>query len=163
MKRLTFKIFRIRMPDTFPAFFMSLRRYIIMQVFDGFIAAVASEFNIKFNKKSEGIYTTRIEFDNNRSQDVLVTLGNDESGDRIISYFSIIAKLKQKSNDFFEYALKMNATLDYGAIALMENALVLRSNMLLRNCEPDRFFKSLTYVAAKADELEEKLTHKDGY
>ena len=126
-----------------------------MEAFDGFIAAIGSEFNLQFIKDSEGAYTTNIEFENGRKQEILITLSNDESGDRIIHYYSVIAKLKQDSNDLFKYALELNSALDYGAIVLMNEALVLRESILLHHCEPQRFMKSLSYIAAKADELEE--------
>ena len=134
-----------------------------MDVFDGFISAVAKEFRIKFHKDSQGGYSTRIEFDNNRSQDVLITLRSDESGDRIINYYSIVCKLKKDVCELYKYSLQMNSTLDYGAIALLDEKLVLLNSILLQDCDPRRFMKSLTYIAAKADELEETLLDKDIY
>ena len=126
-----------------------------MEAFDGFIAAIASEFKFKFNKDSEGVYTTDIEFENGRTQKILITLSKDESGDRIIHYYSVIAKLKRDSMELYKYSLELNSTLDYGAIVLMDGTLVLRNSILLHHCEPQRFMKSLIYIAAKADELEE--------
>lgn len=128
-----------------------------MEAFDGFIAAIASEFKLKFHKDSDGAYITNIEFENERKQEILITLSNDESGDRIIHYYSVIAKVKRDSIELFKYALGLNATLDYGAIVLMNGSLVLRESILLHHCEPQRFMKSLIYIAAKADELEEIL------
>jgi hypothetical protein len=132
-----------------------------MQVFDGFVAAIASEFKLKFHKVREGAYTTVLEFEGNRSQEVMVALADDESGDRLITAFSVIAKVKADFGELYKYALKLNATIDYGAIALMDDTLVLRSTLLLEDCDPHQFVKSLTYIAAKADELEELLTLKD--
>jgi hypothetical protein len=132
-----------------------------MEIFDGFIAAITSEFKIKFHKVKDGIYATNIEFDNGRAQKVTVTLTFDESGDRLINYHSVIAKVGSDYAELFKYALQMNATIDYGAIALIENNLVLRNTLLLEDCEPHQFVKSLTYIAAKGDEIEELLTKKD--
>ena len=134
-----------------------------MNEFDGFIAAIASEFKILFHKDSDLVYTTDIEFENDRSQQVLISLAKDESGDRLINYYSIIAKLKFDSVELFKFSLKLNSTLNYGALALFEETLVLRNSILLRNCDPARFMKSLTYIAAKADELEELLIQKNLY
>ncbi|HOO70256.1 MAG TPA: hypothetical protein PK926_00735 [Spirochaetota bacterium] len=128
-----------------------------MEVFDGFISAIASEFKIKFHKDAEGSYTTRIDFENGRNQEVLVTLSNDESGDRIINYYSVVGKLKKDLCELYKYALQLNSTFDYGALALLDNTLVLRNSILLEDCDPIRFMKSLTYIAAKADEMEEML------
>lgn len=132
-----------------------------MEVFDGFIAAIASEFKIKFQKVKDGVYNTSIEFDNDRAQKVMVTLTHDESGDRLINYYSVIAKVKSDYAELFKYALKMNAAIDYGAIALLEDTLILRNTLLLEDCNPHQFAKSLTYIAAKADEMEELLTSRD--
>ncbi|HOW83537.1 MAG TPA: hypothetical protein PK573_13320 [Spirochaetota bacterium] len=134
-----------------------------MEVFDGFISAIASEFKLKFHKDSEGSYRTKIDFENGRSQEVLVTLSNDESGDRVINYYSIVGKLKQDLCELYKYALQLNATFDYGAIALMDSTLVLRNSILLEDCDPMRFMKSLTYIAAKADEMEEMLIQENRY
>lgn len=134
-----------------------------MEVFDGFISAIASEFKIRFHKDAEGTYRANIEFDNDRSQEVLVTLSRDESGDRIINYYSIIGRLKKDLAELYKYCLQMNATLDYGSLALMNDALILRNTLLLKDCDPVRFMKSLSYIAAKADELEEMLINENIY
>ena len=132
-----------------------------MEVFDGFISAVATEFKIQFHKDSEKSYTTTIEFENNRSQEILITLSYDESGDRIINYYSVVVNLKKDSAELYKYSLQINSTLDYGSLALIENSLVLRNSILLQDCDAIRFMKSLTYIAAKADELEETLISED--
>ncbi len=134
-----------------------------MEVFDGFIAAIAAEFRIRFHKDSEGAYTTNIEFDNNRSQEVLITLAKDEAGDRIINYYFIVAKLKGDFYEVYKYALQLNTTLNYGALGLLNDTLVLRNSILLQDCDPRRFMKTLTYIAAKADEFEEMFIKKNIY
>jgi hypothetical protein len=134
-----------------------------MEVFDGFIAAIASEFKIKFHKDAEGIYSTVLDFDNNRSQQVLITLTKDEADDRVINYYAIIAKLKNDLAELYKYSLQLNSTLIYAAIALLGDKLILRNSLLLRDCDPTRFMKSLTYIAAKADELEEILLKENIY
>jgi hypothetical protein len=131
-----------------------------MHIFDGFIAAIAEELKIKFHKKEPGVYTTKIEFEDNRSHEVLINLAEDESGDRMIHYYSLIAHLKKDDIELYRYILKTNSTIDYGAVALLEDNLILRNSILLEDCEPKRFLKSLIYIAAKADELEELLTNK---
>lgn len=132
-----------------------------MEVFDGFIAAIAAEFKLKFNKDGPGAYSTELKFDNSRSQRVLVTLTRDEVGDRIINYYSSIGKLKGDFCELYKYALQTNAALPLGALALVDDTLVLRNSILLQDCDPRRFLKSLTYIAAKADEFEEILLKED--
>jgi len=134
-----------------------------MEVFDGFISAIASEFKIRFHKDAEGSYITNIEFDNDRSQEVLITLRKDESGDRTISYYSVIGKLKKDLCELYKYSLQLNANLDYGSVALVNDTLILHQAILLKDCDPMRFMKSLTYIAAKADELEELLIKENIY
>lgn len=132
-----------------------------MEIFDGFISAIASELKIPFHKDKKGNYTVSLEFDNGRSQDVLVSLKKDESGDRVIHYHSKIASLKQDTWDLYKSSLQQNLTFDYGALALDKNTLVMHNTVLLENCEPRRFMKSLIYIAAKADEIEELLAKED--
>lgn len=132
-----------------------------MEIFDGFISAVAAEFKIPFHKGKNGTYTATLEFDNGRSQDILISLKKDEAGDRVINYRSIVATLKQDTWEFYKYCLKQNLSLDYGALALDGETLVVNNSMLLEGCEPRRFIKSLVYIAAKADELEETIARDD--
>ncbi|OHD67783.1 MAG: hypothetical protein A2W19_13220 [Spirochaetes bacterium RBG_16_49_21] len=134
-----------------------------MEMFDGFISAIASEFKIRFHKDMQGSYTTNIEFDNNRSQEVLITLSKDEAGDRIINYYSIVGRLRKDLAELYKYCLQLNTTLDYGALALLDDTLILRNSILLRDCDPVRFMKSLSFIAAKADELEEVLIKENIY
>ena len=132
-----------------------------MQVFDGFMAAIASEFKMKFHKVEDAVYRTTLEFEDGRKQEVFISLDHDESGDRMIMCRSNIAKVKADQPELFKYALKLNATIDYSAIALTNDTLILKNTLLLEDCDPHLFMKSLIYVAAKADELEEMLTQKD--
>ncbi len=134
-----------------------------MEVFDGFIAAVASEFKIKFHKDSTGVYTTHLDFENERSQEVLITLTKDEAGDRVINMYSVVVKLKDDFFEIYKYSLQLNATIHYGALALLNDTMILKTSLLLKDCEPVRFMKSLTYIAAKADELEELFVKKNIY
>lgn len=132
-----------------------------MEIFDGFISAIASEFKIPFHKDKSGNYMATLEFDNGRSQDILVSLKKDESGDRVIHYHSVVASLEKDAVDLYKSALQQNLTFDYGALALDKNNLVMHNTVLLESCEPRRFMKSLIYVAAKADEIEESLSRED--
>ena len=134
-----------------------------MELFDGYIAAIASEFNMKFDKESDGIYNTRIEFENDRHQDVLIKLLDDESGDKMIHFYSNIMNLKDDSLMLFKHSLQINSELDYGAIVMKDDKLMLKNAILMHQCEPQRFMKNLVYVAAKADELEEQFTNKDKF
>lgn len=132
-----------------------------MEIFDGFISAIASELKMPFHKSKNGNYTVTLEFDNGRNQDVTVYLKKDESGDRVIHYQSRIVTLKKDTWDLYKSALRQNLTFDYGALALDKDTLVMHNSVLLEDCEPRRFMKSLIYIAAKADEIEETLSKDD--
>ncbi len=132
-----------------------------MEIFDGFISAVASEFKIPFHKGKGGNYTATLEFDNGRSQDMEISLRSDESGDRVINFHSVVAKVDKDNLELFKNCLKMNMEFDYGSLALRGKDLVMYNSILLSGCEPIRFIKSLIYVAAKADELEEMFIKED--
>lgn len=132
-----------------------------MEIFDGFISAVASELKIPFHKGKGGHYTTTLEFDNGRSQDMEISLRNDESGDRVINFHSVVAKLDKDNWELYKNCLRMNMEFDYGSLALRGNELVMYNSILLSGCEPIRFIKSLIYVGAKADELEEMFVKED--
>jgi hypothetical protein len=132
-----------------------------MEIFDGFISAVASELKIPFHKSKSGYYTATIEFDNGRSQDMEISLRNDESGDRVINFLSVVVSLERENMEFYRNCLRMNMEFDYGTLALRGNELVMYNSILLTGCEPRRFIKSLVYVAAKADELEEMFVKED--
>lgn len=135
----------------------------MFKIFDGFIAAVSTETKIPFLKDENGNYTANIEFSNDRRQKVFVTLDKDESGDGIVRYYSVICHLpeKQHSLELFRDALQAGVYFDYGAIGLMDSTLIVFQTVLLNNLQARTFIKSLVYVAAKADELEESLVHVD--
>ena len=134
-----------------------------MEMFDGFISAIAGEFKIRFHKDEDGNYTTNIEFEDSRSQEMFITLSKDESGDSIIKYYSIIGKLKRDLSELYKFLLQQNVMLDYGSIALLNDTLVIKSSILLDECNPHEFMKSLIYIAAKADEFEEMFTKNNVY
>jgi len=133
-----------------------------MEIFDGFISGVASELKIPFHKGKDGIYTADIEFENGRSQEIIVSLRKDEAGDRVINYSSKIGEIGESTEkDIFQTCLRLNRKFDYGALALEENTLVMYNSIMLSDIEPRRFIKSLFYIAAKADEIEEILMSSD--
>lgn len=135
----------------------------MLKIFDGFVAAISSETKIPFFKDDNNNYTATLEFDNDRKQKVFITFDKDEAGDGIIRYYSVICHLneQQHSLELFRDALRYSSSLDYGAVALMENVLVLVQTAMFVNLEVRSFMKSLIYVAAKADELEEALVKVD--
>jgi len=134
----------------------------MLELFDGFISAVGTELKLDFKKESDGEYSTNIEFEGGRHQRVWIVLDTDESGDPMVSYYSVICKLENENPALYKEALNLNTTLTYGAIALFnEKSLIMHQATFLKDMDPQRFVKSLFYVAAKADELEEQFTGLD--
>lgn len=134
----------------------------MLEIFDGFINAVASEFHIPFKKESDGEYSALVEFEGGRHQKVLISFDKDDQGDPMINYYSVICKLEDTAPDLLREALLLNTTLTYGAIALMEDdSLIMHHASFLKDLDPQRFIKSFLYIAAKSDELEEQLTGED--
>lgn len=133
----------------------------MLNLFDGFIAAVRSETHIDFEKTEEGTYIARVEFEGGRKQKVLVSLGKDDAGDSTIEYFSKVCHVPEGNPEFFKNALKTNVSLTYCGLALMNDELILQGTTVLQDLDPQVFIKYLSYVAAMADQLEEELTHAD--
>jgi hypothetical protein len=65
----------------------------------------------------------------------------------------------------FEFALKMNMELDYGALAIKnideKDALVMVHTQLVRTAQPAEIEKSLLTLAEVGDDLERILTGED--
>lgn len=135
----------------------------MLKTFDGFIAAVSTETKIPFHGNDEGHYTAELQFEDGRHQKVFVILDKDEAGDSIVRYYSVVCHLKKNQQTFelFHDALKLSTSFDYGALGLMDNTLIVFQTVMLQTLEVSNFMKSLIYVAAKADELEENLAHVD--
>ena len=133
----------------------------MLEAFDGFIAAISTETKIPFIKETDGRYFSNIEFEGGRKQRVLVSLGKDDADDPLVHYYSVICKVKKDDLNLYKDSLKINTNLDYGAIAILDDSLIIHQTMFLKDMDPQRFIKSLLYVAAKADELEEALIQVD--
>lgn len=133
----------------------------MIDAFDSFINAVSVETHVQFEKIKSGHYEVNIEFEGGRQQRCTVRLSKDDSGDLTIEYYSVICEVLTDNVQLFKNALRLNLALTYGALSLMGNHLILKQTTWLKSNDPVRFIKSLTYVAAMADELEEKLTGDD--
>lgn len=132
----------------------------MLNLFDGFIAAVRAETHIDFEKTGDGTYIARVQFEGGRKQKVLVSLGKDDAGDPTIEYFSKVCHAPE-SIEFYKNALITNVSLTYCGLALMNNELILQGTTVLTELDPQIFIKYLSYVAAMADQLEEELTQTD--
>ncbi len=132
-----------------------MKKVALLEIFDGFIAAIQVEMNIHFIKETENRYFADIPFEGERLQKVLVFLDEDSTGDSTVNYYSVICKINTDEVTTLLNALELNLSLDYGSIALMEEMLVIHQTYFVKDLDPERFIKSLFYVAAKANELQD--------
>ncbi len=98
-----------------------------------------------------------------RQQKVYITLERrDADGENIFQVFTVCAEADPK---LFEFALKMNNDIDYGAIAIKElygkDYLVILDTQLVRTTQPVEIEKSLLTLAEVGDDLERIITGKD--
>ena len=53
--------------------------------------------------------------------------------------------IKKDSIELYKYCLQQNTSFDYGALAIDGDMLVVVNSILLEDCDPRRFIKSLIY------------------
>lgn len=133
----------------------------MVDIIGEFISAIEAETHVEFKKESEDTYIARIEFEGGRFQKVMVSFSKDESGDPTVEYYSRVTEITEENTELYKTALKINLQLIYGALAVLDNHLIIVQTLFLKDLDPQRFIKSLFYVAARADELEEELTQAD--
>ena len=98
-----------------------------------------------------------------RSQHVRVILGGrDPEGQEIVAVYSKCAPASAVS---YEWALRLNSQLPYGALALEEidgeEALVMLHTHLREGLDPAELRKSVVHIGQSADRLEREFTHAD--
>lgn len=99
----------------------------------------------------------------NRKQKVFVTMGRrDSDGEEIYQIFTICVKADPS---LYEFALKMNMEIDYGALAIKElygeDYLVMVDTQLVRSAQPVEIEKSIITLAEIGDDIERILTGED--
>lgn len=118
--------------------------------------------NARYREIGEG-YEVTLTFAQGRSQRVRVILGRkDSEGHEIVTVYSKCAPSDAAS---FEWALKFNSRLPYGALALEEvdgeEALVILNTHLREALDPPELRKSILSLGEWADRLEEEFTGAD--
>ena len=98
-----------------------------------------------------------------RHQVVRVVMGaKDFEGEAMVLVYSECAPADPKS---FEFALKLNISLPYAALALREvdgeQRLVMFNSMLRKGLTPLALRKSIVAISEKADRVEKRLTGQD--
>lgn len=119
---------------------------------------------LKAEAKSHGrSCRVRLELGGGRKQTVGVTFGSkDFEGSEIVIVYSECAPADPK---YYEYVLRANLTLPYGAIAIREvdgeKRLVMFNSLLRGGMTPLALRKSIVTIADKADAIEKRITGQD--
>jgi hypothetical protein len=85
----------------------------------------------------------------------------EEDGCEILRLYSHIGPAAVLNEARLQAALRMNARLRFGAIAIDGELLALVDTLLLRDADADELRSCILYLARKADELERGLFGSD--
>lgn len=122
-----------------------------------------SKGTLMTHKKIEKGFEINIPLPDNRKQKVYVTTGRrDSDGEEIYQIFTICVKADPS---LYEFALKMNMEIDYGALAITEfygeDYLVMVDTQLVKSAQPIEIEKSIIALAEIGDDIERILTGED--
>jgi len=112
---------------------------------------------------SGGTHFVEVDLESGRKQTVRVVMGaSDFEKSPIVIVYTECAPADPR---LYEFALRTNLTLHYGALALREvdgrNRLVLFDSLSREGLAPQALRKSIAFVAEKGDLLEQRLTGQD--
>ncbi|MBI3269757.1 MAG: hypothetical protein HYZ53_12095 [Planctomycetes bacterium] len=114
----------------------------------------------KLSQAESGDVCMTIPLKDGRIQKVFVTEFTEE-GASMARVRSIIGPVSSLIGDRALMALKMNATLRYGAFAIDKDNLILADTHLLDSFNPEQKVQSILYVAEQADRFERLLFKED--
>ena len=122
-----------------------------------------SEGTLITYSKIENGFKVNIPLPDNRKQKVFVTTGRrDSDGEEIFQIFTICVKADPS---LYEFALRMNMEIDYGALAIHEfygeDYLVMVDTQLVKSAQPIEIEKSIVALAEIGDDIERILTGED--
>ena len=126
------------------------------------IKNITDDTLITFSEVNNG-FEVVVPLPENRKQKVFVSTGRrDSDGEEIYQIFTICVKA---DSSLFEFALKMNMEIDYGALAITElygeDYLVMVDTQLARSAQPIEIEKSIITLAEIGDDLERVMTGED--
>ena len=113
-------------------------------------------------KDDDGATTIEIETEEGRSQ--LVRISVQDLGGNLGECTMFGSLVCEVADLDCEKALRFNATVvRFGAIAIMEDMVIVRETLRLATCDSDEILFTLAEVAGVADGLEKKLSGSDRY
>ncbi|MBN4049819.1 hypothetical protein JYT84_00165 [bacterium AH-315-M10] len=127
---------------------------------ESLMGAVSRSLGMPYKKLSRG-FMFRVELAGGRTQFVMMNFsGRDEEGSDLIKFLTLCAPVGSGAHN--EALLKANPKLSYGGIGIVriddEDLYVLTNTQLVDTADLEELTKSVSYLAAKGDELEAMLT-----
>ena len=113
--------------------------------------SVCKAKNWKFSDSS-----TNVPLPNDRHQ-ILYFEKHQEAGETMMRVYSIIGGSDILDEQRMLTALNINYRLQYGALAVREDKLILTENFLLRDADEDEVAQTLVYIANQADQYEKLI------
>lgn len=135
---------------------------ILMESLRALISEITADTVIEVKEMESG-FELIVPLPGNRSQKVYVTLDRrDADGENLFQVYTICSEAMEK---MYEFALRMNMELDYGALAIQDmygrDYLVIVDTQLVRTAQPAEIEKSILTLAEVGDDLEKILTGQD--
>jgi hypothetical protein len=96
-----------------------------------------------------------------RRQTVFQDLIDDEDGEQLMRLYSIIGDASIMDEIRLRAALGINNRLRHGAIAIMDDQLVLTDTFMVEHTDQAELEESILYLARKADDFERYIFETD--
>jgi hypothetical protein len=110
-------------------------------------------------------YALTVSLPEGRSQQVWIDFSKKDGDDQTI--VQLCTPCGDSDQVRFEWALKMNMSITYGAVALAEldgrQCFAMVDSYLRATCDPEDLAKSLMSLAEQGDAIEKTLAHEDRY
>lgn len=105
----------------------------------------------------------RVTLQGGREQRVAVEFFEQDDGEECVRLSSRIGPVEALDEDRLVMALRVNAGLAHGALAVMHDALVMVDTLMLTELDPGEVQASIDYLARTADAYEKSLFGTDSY
>jgi len=96
-----------------------------------------------------------------RTQTVFQDVIDDHDGEQLMRLYTIIGDASIMDEIRLRAALGINNRLRHGALAIMDNQLVLTDTFLLGHTDKTELEESILYIARKADDFERFIFQTD--
>jgi len=137
--------------------------------FSDYVRAVAARAGLRVQQQSDFEVTADFDMGDKRTQRVWIGLvGEDSEGNLIISISSPAHRMRPGQKLSLEFANQLlceNASLAHGAWAIRKTKeydyLVMFDTQIVGSMDPEELRASVVAVAARADQMEKKITGGD--